>query len=204
MPSPPLLQVLTQPNFRTQRDFISYATILVIVLSIVYFLVVFASEVVITIRKPGAGKEKKGTKRSRAADHALSVNAQDGGVDGVAKEATSAMVNPLFLGAAKQGAWEPIVCASVCVCGRLPATRAWAGCGAQLCVRVTFSACAVVLCVCARALAGLWEPGSVGGCLARCRTGLLLANSPPLSHPTPRACGARACRRQPGRQGREH
>ncbi len=98
------VQVLTQSNFRAQRDFISYATIIVIVVSIIYFLVVFTSEVVITLRKPGAGKEKKGTKRSRAADSALSVNAQDGGVDGVAKEATSAMVNPLFLGSTKQGA----------------------------------------------------------------------------------------------------
>ncbi len=105
-------QVLTQSNFRAQRDFISYATIIVIVVSIIYFLVVFISEVVITVRKPAPGRDRK-SKRSRAADSALSVNAQDGGVDGVAKEATSAMVNPLFLGAAASGVF---VCVHACVC----------------------------------------------------------------------------------------
>ncbi len=50
--------VLTQPGFRAQRDFVAVATLLVIALSVLYFGVVFVSEVVMTFRKPQAKATK--------------------------------------------------------------------------------------------------------------------------------------------------
>ena len=53
-------RVLTQPGFAGQRNFVAVATLLVIVFSILYFGVVFVTEVVTTFRKPKPAKAAKG------------------------------------------------------------------------------------------------------------------------------------------------